>query len=254
MRKIVILLLLLCLLTALLPAAHGYTSRVVDDAALLTADEHRQLTEIADQLSEKHNADIVIVTVDSLGHKSAEAFADDYFDDNGYGIGSNRSGILLLLSMEYRDWAISTSGNCIRVFSDRKIDSIFNTTRPLLSSGDYFSAFSLYLRQLDKHFDGHTSDNQTDFGDIALRFLISLAIGAAAGGITLAVMRSKMNTARPQYGATDYIVKNSYHLHKQLDLYLYSKTTRTRKEHNSSGSSTHRSSSGRSHGGRSGKF
>ena len=253
MRKFILFLLILSLLCGTAAVAHGYTSRVVDDAALLTGEQTQELAAIADQLSRKHNADIVILTVDSLGYKSAESFADDYYDDHGYGTGSDHTGILLLLSMEDRDWAISTCGDCIRIFSDRQLDQIFENIRPYLSDDDYYSAFSMYLHLVDKRFESYAEGNKVTFFDVILRFMIALAIGAAAGGISLAVMRSKMNTAKRQSGAGNYVVDGTFRLYRQQDIYLYSRTSRTRKQQ-SSGSSTHRSSSGRSHGGRSGKF
>ena len=59
---------------------------------------------------ERQSCDVIVVTVASLDGKTAESYADDYFDFNGYGLGQDRDGILLLLSMEDRDWAISTHG------------------------------------------------------------------------------------------------------------------------------------------------
>ena len=48
---------------------------------------------------------------------------------------------------------------------------------------------------------------------------------------------------------------NSYHLRTNQDLFLYSNISkRPKPKESSSGSSTHRSSSGRSHGGRGGSF
>ena len=253
MRKLILCILILCLLCGVAALSQGATSRVVDEAGLLTDAQAKELSAIADQLSRTHNADIVIVTVNSLGYRSAESFADDYFDDNGYGIGSNYSGILLLLSMEYRDWAISTSGDCIRIFSDRQLDNIFYEIQPELSSDRYYAAFSEYLKLVDQRFETYTNGDKVTFGTILLRMFIALAIGAAVGGITLAVMRSNMNTAKRQSGAANYVVNGTFRLYRQQDIYLYSRTSRTRRQQNTS-SSTHHSSSGRSHGGSSGKF
>ena len=90
-------------------------------------------------------------------------------------------------------------------------------------------------------------------GDYIRIVLVALAIGAAAGGITILVMRSQMNTAKAQHNAGNYLVNGSYQLKRHHDIFLYSRVTRTRKAENN-GSSTHRSSGGVSHGGRSGRF
>lgn len=254
MKKFLTILLILSMIVSTVYATGTEAPKVVDSANLLTDDEVASLRGIAGQISDTFDADIVIVTVYSLEGKSAERYADDYFDYNGYGIGSNRSGILLLLSMEHRDWAISTSGECIRIFRDRDLDNIFDRIAKDLSNDNYYSAFSRYLKLLNDHFKSHENNSSDGTDGIFKRLLIALVIGAAVGAIVLFVMRRKMNTARSQYGASNYIVKNSFDLYHQRDIYLYSNTTRTRKQHSSSGSSTHRSSSGRSHGGRSGKF
>lgn len=254
MRKILTVFLILCLLSCTVLAADHEAPKVVDQASLLTAEQADRLSQVAEQISDTYHADVVIVTVDSLDGKRVEAYADDYFDYNGYGRGSDYSGILFLLSMEYRNWAISTSGSCIRIFEDRQIDGIFDRIQPDLSSGRYYSAFSLYLDLIEDRFEAYAEGDRVSFGDIAFRLFIALAIGAIAGGATLAAMRSSMNTAKRQTGAAGYVVDGSFRLYRQQDLYLYSRTARTRKQQNNGGSSTHRSSSGRSHGGWSGRF
>ena len=88
---VVVILLALCI--PLAAAAAGY--HVHDDASLMSDDEVAQLETLASRLSDDLDCDIVILTVDSIGSKSVVAFADDYYDDNGYA----EDGILLMLSM-----------------------------------------------------------------------------------------------------------------------------------------------------------
>ena len=253
MKKIVSILVILLLLTTVVTAAGGQP-KIVDDAGLIGASAETTLTQKAERIADTYGVDVVIVTVYSLDGKSAERYADDYFDDNGYGIGSDYSGILLLISMEYREWAISTCGKCIRYFSDRMLDRIFDSMSYYLSSGNYAKAFSVYLDEVDHALNSATASGSGGSTSLVQKILISLVIGAVIGGIILAVMRSSMNTAKRQKNAGNYLVNGSFQMYRQQDIYLYSRTTRTVKEQQSSGSSMHRSSSGRSHGGRSGRF
>ena len=79
--------------------------------------------------------------------------------------------------------------------------------------------------------------------------------GAVISGIILLFMRASMNTKNPQHNATNYETSGSYHLSQHQDLFLYSNISkRPKPQNNNSGSSTHRSSSGRTHGGHGGKF
>jgi uncharacterized protein len=253
MRRLLSTILILLLLTTVVSAAGGYP-KIVDDADLITDSAESILAAQAELITDTYSVDVVIVTVYSLDGESAQDYADDYFDYNGYGIGPDYSGILLLISMEYREWAISTCGDCIRYFSDWELDQLFDSMSYDLSSGRYEDAFSAYLDELDACLASETSGDSGGSASIVQKVLISLLIGAIVGGIVLGVMRSNMNTAKRQRNAGNYLVNGSFHMYRQLDIFLYSRTTRTRKEQQSSGGSVHRSSSGRSHGGRSGRF
>ena len=146
--------------------------RLVDRADLLSELEEEELEARLDEISERQQADVVVVTVNSLDGKSAQDYADDFYDYNGYGIGTDKSGILLLVSMEARDWHITTTGFGIRAITDAGLDYISDQFLPYLSDGEYLDAFETYAdlcdeflrvdrreRQVENTLDG---DSQTD--------------------------------------------------------------------------------------------
>lgn len=250
----------LLILNLTVPAfAAGGLPKIVDEAGILTTYEEEMLEERAQILADQYHIDVVILTVDSLNGKNITAYADDYFDYNGYGIGSDHSGVLLMLSMEDRDWAISTCGDGIKALTDYGQAQIMDDVLGYLGDDEYYEGFSEYLDLLDIYFEayqnGEPIDEERDLFDIVFDIVIALGIGVLAGFITITVMKSGMKTAKPQRGAQSYVRQNTYKLRRQRDMFLYSRTSRTRKQSSSSGgSSTHRSSSGRSHGGSRGKF
>lgn len=291
MKKYLSILLCAAFLLCLAPHAMAQSPKIVDDADLLSSSEEEKLEEKAQQLVDKYEMDVVIVTVWSLDGKSAQAYADDYFDYNGYGIGPDYSGVLFLLSMEYRDWAISTCGETIYALTDYGIETLFESCKSYLGNDQYYYAFDRYLDELPTYFDAYENgspidgfhyndyddytiydpdnsgetvyyDPQPDAADVVKMVLIALMIGIAAASVTLLIMRMNMNTFRQQSNATTYLPSGAFHLTHNQDVFLYSRVTKTRRDTDSSGgsrrsgggSSTHRSSSGRSHGGRSGKF
>ena len=91
--------------------------RLVDRADLLSELEEEELEARLDEISERDQVDVVVVTVNSLEGKTAQAYAEDYFIDHGYGQGENGDGILFLLDMGDRNWAIATHGYAIEVFT-----------------------------------------------------------------------------------------------------------------------------------------
>ena len=85
-------------------AAKDPAPRLTDQADLLSDDEETELLHKLDEISERQQSDIVVVTRKSLKGKSAMEYADDFYDNNGYGFGDGKDGILFLISMEERDW------------------------------------------------------------------------------------------------------------------------------------------------------
>ena len=73
---------------------------VVDQAELFTDGEEAELAASAATLGSQYQMDIVLVTTNDTGGLSARDYADDYFDYNGYGIGSERNGILFLMDFD----------------------------------------------------------------------------------------------------------------------------------------------------------
>ena len=111
--SVMIAVLLLCLIAPMQLMAETVPEerqlpRLVDNAGLLNGFEAEQVLEYLDQVSEKQKMDIAVVTVPSLGGKDVQAYADDFYDDNGYGMGEDDDGILLLISMSEREWAMTT--------------------------------------------------------------------------------------------------------------------------------------------------
>lgn len=237
---------ILCLLLALCVHAVAANPKIVDNADLLSVSEETYLESLAAEISDTYVIDVVILTVQSTNGTDAQEFADDYFDYHGYGIGLDHSGILLLLVMDSHEWVISTTGKAMDYISRSDADELFERISSDISAGRYFDGFSDYLSILPSYYEN------SDMG-IAGVILISLLVGAAVGGIALLIMRSGMRTAKQQVGAGSYVRSDSYKLKQHLDFYLYSNTTRTRKESNDS-SGSHRGSSGRSHGGSRGRF
>lgn len=236
--------------------------RVVDEADLLTAEEESELLSVVDEISERQQFDVAIVTVESMNGASAQNFADDFYDYNGYGMGENADGALLLVSMEDRDWYITTAGFGITAITDAGIDYISDRFIDDLSDGEYYSAFETYARLCDdfvtqaktgEPYDGsHMPRGEFRVG---IRLLIAVIFGYIIAQTSVEAMRRTLKSVRPQRSAGNYIVPGSLKLNRCEDRFLYSNVTRTeRPKENSSGSSIHTSSSGRSHGGGGGKF
>jgi uncharacterized protein len=236
--------------------------RLVDAAGLLTDEQAVSLNQKLDEISERQKLDVIIITVESLEGYTPRQFADDAFDYNGFGMGPNYDGILLLISMEERDWAISTHGYGITAFTDAGQKYMVDNFIGYLSNGDYYEGFDRFADLADQFITQAKTGAPYDRHNLPKKplspiwILISLAGGAVIALIVTGVMRSNLKSVSKQRVASNYIVSTVMAPFANQDLYLYSVVKRTAKpkDNQGSGSSTHRSSSGRTHGGSSGKF
>ena len=247
------------------------TERLTDDADLLTNAEEKELLAKLDEISERQKMDVVVVTTNGLDGKTATEYADDFFDYNGFGFGAGHDGILLLVSMEERDWAISTSGAGIDTFTDDGQSFMTGQIIPYLSSGAYAGAFDTYATLCDEFITQAKEGDPYDGGNMpkdpeqtrSFRLLmlpVSILIGFFASLMNGKRKQAKQKTVRHALTAMDYMVSDSLRMQAGGDRFLraHTATRHISRPKNSGGgghgSSTHMGSSGHVHGGSSGKF
>lgn len=253
----------ICFSAAIPVCAEESLSRLMDDADLLTDSEETSLLSQLDNISENQEMDIVVVTTDNLEGYTPQEYADNVFDYCGYGIGENRDGLLLLVSIEDNDWHISTSGYAITAFTDAGREYMSEQFLPYLSDGEYYKAFSTYADLCDQFITQAKTDEPYDVGNLPkepfkiwFNVLIALGIGFVFAIIVVLYMKSKLKSVRFQPAASSYVRNGSMNVTQSGDFFLYSHLDRRArpKDNDSGGSSTHTSSSGSTHGGGGGKF
>lgn len=249
---------------------------VVDNADLLTAEEESTLEAYLESKSNEFRFDIVVLTVNSLDGKTAEAYADDYYDYTGYGYGENHDGCLLLVAMDDREWHLSTTGYGITALTDAGIDYISNHFLDDLSNGDYLNAFEMYaylvsafveqsdtgdaydynnLDEFDPYYSADDYSSSNSGGSVGSAVLAGVIAGAIITAIFMSILKGKMKTVYHKAQANDYLINDSLEITGAHDIFVTSHVTKTAKESKSSGgSSTHSGSSGTSHGGGGGRF
>ena len=235
-------------LLAVSVSAKSSSDLLVDGADLLTTTEKADLLALLNETSDEMDCDIVVVTTPSLGLKTERDFADNFYDQNGYGRGeSGQDGVLLLVSMEERAWYVSTCGKCIQMV-DR--DTVGDRIVSDLSSGLYADAFAAYAKTVKREIIHETSFfNWTRVG-------VALFIGFIIALIVVSSMKAKLKSVRFQPAANNYLKPGSLNVTLAQENFLYNTVTRTArpKESSSSGGGSHMSSGGVSHGGGGGHF
>ncbi len=240
-----------------------HTERLADFADLLDDEQEEELEARLDQISEDYDCDVVVDIEESIDGMDPTDYADDFYDYNEYGMGDDKSGILFMLTMSERKWAISTCGEAISIFTDAGQEYITDNIVPYFSDGDYYEGFMQFADLCESYIIQAQEGEPYDVGNLpeedvsfGISFLIALVIGFAIALVISLVMRRGMKTVQMKPDAADYMEERSLHINRSRDTFLYHNVTRTAKpkDEDSGGSSTHTSSSGGTHGGSSGSF
>ena len=279
LKKISAILCAICLIIAFPLAVLADTSAVklIDDANLLSSAEYEEVLATLENVSSKYDVDIAVLTVNGLNGKPIRDFADDYYDEHGYGTGEDKSGVLWVIDMDSRESYITTAGEGISAVTDYGKDLLAGEVNPYLSSGDYSGAMKVYAATMDNYFEQERAGTPVDnyeqetepeppertAGSYAAGGVVSVGAGFGLSFAATSGMKRKMKSVRRQTSATAYADPHGLNLRENTDRYLYHRIVavpipRNDGPRNGSmggGSSVHMSSGGTMHGGGSlGKF
>ncbi|HHT07194.1 MAG: TPM domain-containing protein [Christensenellales bacterium] len=252
MKKIAFVLLLLFTLAI---TAQAFALQHVDDQArVLTIEEVRKLEAQAAELYELTQFDVILHTTNNSQGKGPMDYSFDYY--HGFRDAAKYpDGAALAIMFDTRDYYEAARGKGIELLTHRENYDLRDVVQSKLSDGNYYGAFSDYLRYVKRLLVPLTPMEQVT------RFLpFVLGIALVIGLIYAFVLKSNMKIAKFKYNADQYIVPNSLRLTRQQDLYLYQTVTRTKIESSSGsgggkgGGFSSGSRGGTSYGGRGGKF
>ena len=234
-------------------AAADRDNYVIDEAGLLEDKEIEKLSENIEDLSDKYNMDIVLLTVDSLNGKTPNEFADDFYDYNDFGVGVNKNGLLFLIDMDNRKMWISTTGKAIEIYNDKRIDAILDYTYDKISKKDYSGCAEQFIK-----YATYFAKKGRNGGDtiVSTSKMIKSSLICSSIATAIFIIIGVCSHRKPQKNreASKYISK-PLKLTEQTDQFLDKHVSQTRRVESSSssgessGSSTHSGSSGTSHGG-----
>lgn len=233
-------------------------SRVVDNAGLLSAAEKDSLEQRMASVAAAYGFDLVIVTEENIGGASSMAYADDFFDYNGYGLEEDRAGCLFLQVTGSREYWFSTSGRGIDILNSAAFSKLEKDALKFLRNDDPFGAYGAFIEDwetflaLDAKGRHYNVFHEWNIVLVAAAWLLSLIIGFAI----VQVWKAQMNTAVSQTQAAVYVVPGSLAFTQRSDRFLYSTVTQTRRQTQppSGGGGIHTGSSGQSHGGGGGRY
>jgi uncharacterized membrane protein YgcG len=240
------------------PAAGEAVGYVTDTAGIMTYEERQSLEEAAQAVSEKHGFGVYLITVDSF-----RDFTDSYdvFDGattlyNKYnlGLGEEHKGVLLLLSMNDRDFSLVTYsdyGNY--VFDEATREGMTSYFLDNFQYDEWYAGFNDYIASCDMVLaDGPDKLSSEINALVGMIFLFPLIIAA----IVIAILSRKMKSVFKATEAEAY-AGGGLDITRSYDQFTHATETRKKREEESSGGGGGGGTSSRSSGGfggTSGKF
>lgn len=248
---------------------------IVDMANILSLEQINLLEQKIAKIINDYQMDVVILTTYLNNGKSMMDLADDYYDENDYGIDLAKNGLILVLSLQNNEWYISTSGKAINVFSDWGIEYLGKVMKPSFADKNFYQGFEDFISYIEKfsiqaetgkpynrynqgdlpNLDGdEVVSNDQGVSDQEIkekepldpikRIFGSVGIGLIIGLIVSGIRLGKLKTKKAVKNANEYVKENSFKLTKSNDLYLYQTVTKKRRPRSDDDISNSHKSSG----------
>ena len=262
-KRLLLTLLLTALLCSLLAgqalAAQPY---VTDEVGYLSASEQAELESLAQEISAKYQCGVYIVLIEDYTRwtRDIEDCSQILYKEWDLGWGSEKSGLLLLMSMTQREYDMAAFGYGNTAFTDYGKEVLSGFFLDDFRQDDWYRGYLDYLYQasdmLASARNGSPVDvpHRDDSGTNLLnRLLFTLMPGCMVGFFVSAAAKAKMKNAVERSSAEEYVVPGSVSLYVQDDIFLHrSRSVQVIHESHGSSGGTHVNSSGFSH--HSGKF
>ena len=241
---------------------------ITDTVGLLTSDEDLTLEARAEEISAQYGVGIYLLILEDYSEYYDDPYETAYelYHQNTLGMGEDRDGVILLMSMSDRKYATFFYGPkaeyAFDAYGQELMEEEFLDD---FRDDDWYDGFEDYLEVCDEYLaraeagDPVRRDDSSAGGSsvsgIGTTILVCLGISAVIAMIVCLILRGKMKSVRKGTHADAYVT-GSLNLTASRDQYTHTTETRTKIEHESSDSGGGGSSacSGGGGSGRSGSF
>lgn len=231
---------------------------IFDNSDLLTFDEWEKLEARAADISQRHGCGVYVAFVDDFteyGYGN-DVYKTTYqlYHANELGMGENRDGIIILLSMAERDYAMFVYGTyaetAFNSYGQEKLEKAFLGN---FKEDDWYGGVSNYLSTCDEYLTRADAGKPVRESPALLIAIAVVASCLLSGAICLFLKRS-MKTVHQKVEANEYVAPGGLQLSKQYDRYTHTTETRSKINKDSDSGGGTSSCSGGGGSGRSGKF
>lgn len=256
MKRIISVLIALYLTVLLMGSMSAFADArpyVFDEADLLSDAEEANLVAFASDITAEYPINVYVVTVNDfrdLGAFNAYDAAKQYYTSHDLGYGDARDGMMLLLSMDDRDYALVAYGDYATTnltdYGRQKLSEEFLDD---FRHNDWYGGFEdyykvakdyLYEAKTNRPVDVYPKDPPDPKKVRSLGAFISLLLGYPAAALTGMGMKSKLRSVKAASSANQYLNAGSVNFSDRSEVFTHTTQVRTpipRQSRDDSGSS-----------------
>lgn len=256
-KKIFLFVFMIMMLVLPVNASHA---PIVDEAGYLNDSEKEELSQKLDEISKAYDFDVSVVIEEYQSYDSAMESADNFYDNNGYGVGEDNDGLMLYLSKEPREYHFVTCGYGLTAFNGYGLTYLEDEVVPYLQNNEYYEAINAFADAADALLEMAVTGEPYGYGEDTKDLRTGIVITAIAIPLIVAIAMTaskskKMNNVGKQTRAKNYIKDGSMNVDMSRDIYMYSTVSKVQKvKYDSESDGAHTTSSGSVHGGRGGSY
>lgn len=233
---------------------------VFDISDLLTYEEWAELEARAADISKRQHCGVYFALVDDYTVIADDVYEATYqiYHELELGSGEDRDGIIVLLSMDNRKYAMFVYGEYAEyAFDTYGQDELEGRFLGFFGYDDWYGGITHYLDACDEFLTTADAGDpvRLSYWENFWEYFPAVAVLAClpTGSICIWLMRG-MKSVRQKKEANAYLTEGGLHLTQQYDQYTHTTETRTKIEKSSSSGGSTCSESGGGGSGRSGSF
>lgn len=222
---------------------------IFDEAGILTAGDCAALEDAAASVSGQYGLGVYVVVVDDMsdyidpydtnenGETGMAAFAEYAWDALGLGLGSDRDGVLLALSMAERDYQLMAHGDVGNAaFTDYGKYLLEDEFLDNFREDDWYGGFSDYIAVCGRYLEANANGTPIDvepeepltFGEkLGFGLMVGLPLGLLIALITCTVYKRQLKSVRRAVEAARYTVSGGTDITAREDRFTHVTEVRT---------------------------
>ena len=206
--------------------AFDKTEKIYDYAQILSEKEENKLKIGIDKYINKHNLDMVIVTVKHHSHDNLQNYMNEFYVKNDFGIESNIDGIIIVIDLKDKkeNIGMKTFGIANSLYNEEKIKTILTEIN---KEKEYYKKLDKFIDYSNKYIEDNDSENITISSILSsINWLATIIISLILPLILIIICLLKSKEIKKSENK-NYIKENSIVIDIKKEEFM---TTNTKKE------------------------